>query len=394
MIADSLSYSFEHIKAQKMRALLTIIGIVIGVAAIFALISLSAGMENAIVDTFAKMGINSIRIAPANLRGPPAGDKGFTIDDAEFVEKIKSVEYVNQVLLQFSSVSYHNEEQFLMINGYDTTLEGKGFIDADVTLIDGRFFEPGEKTSVIVGYNVATDTFRKDIYVGNSIEIENKKFRVIGLFERTGTPVDNSIYAPIAVSRELFNKTDLVNIMIVKLKPGFEQVDVVPDLQRKLKKRLGDENFEIFTPEQILGQLNTILGVVQFILGGIAAIALLVGGIGIMNSMFTAVLERTREIGVMKAVGARNSDVLNIFLVESGLIGAFGGLIGVIIGFSIAKMVEIGARLAGFGLLTVRFDVTTALFALAFAFGLGMLSGLVPAYRAAKLKPVDALRYE
>ena len=202
------------------------------------------------------------------------------------------------------------------------------------------------------------------------------------------------MYIPIDVARGLFNKTDFINAMVVKVKPGFTQDQVVADLEQKLERRLGEGNFDIFTPDQILRQLNTILGIVQAVLGGIAAIALLVGGIGIMNSMFTAVLERTREIGVMKAVGARNSDVLHIFLVESGLIGSMGGLVGIIVGFAIAKAVEYGARLAGFSLLSVRLDITLVIVALLFSFLIGMLSGALPAYRAARLKPVDALRYE
>lgn len=394
MIREAANYAYANVKTQRMRSFLTMLGVIIGVAAIIALVSLSQGLENAIVEQFAKMGINSIRIAPAHLNGPPAGDRGFNVSDAQFVASVKSVDYVNQLLMQFSSVKYQGEEEFMMISGYDTELSGKGFLDADIKIGEGRFFVSGEKGAVILGDNVARDLFRKDIFVGNNIEIQGKKFKVIAIFENTGTPVDDNVYIPIDVARELFNKTDFVNAMVVKLKPGFSQDEVVADLERKLERRLGEGNFDIFTPDQILRQLNTILGIVQAVLGGIAAIALLVGGIGIMNSMFTAVLERTREIGVMKAVGARNSDILNVFLVESGIIGLTGGAIGVAIGFGIAKSIELVARIMGFSLLSVRLDPVLVVGALLFSFIIGMVSGALPAYRAARLKPVDALRYE
>ncbi len=394
MIREAAGYAYTNVKTQRTRSLLTMLGVIIGVAAIIALVSLSQGLENAIVEQFSKMGINSIRIAPANLNGPPAGDRGFNVSDAEFIASVKSVDYVNQLLMQFSSVKYQGEEEFMMINGYDTELSGKGFLDADIKIEEGRFFISGEKGSVILGDNVARDLYRKDIFVGNNIEIQGKKFKVIAIFENTGTPVDDNVYIPIDVARELFNKTDFVNAMVVKLKPGFTQNEVVPDLERKLERRLGEGNFDIFTPDQILRQLNTILGIVQAVLGGIAAIALIVGGIGIMNSMFTAVLERTREIGVMKAVGARNADILHIFLVESGIIGSTGGAIGIAIGFGIAKSIELVARIMGFSLLSVRLDPVLVIGALLFSFVIGMVSGALPAYRAARLKPVDALRYE
>jgi len=166
------------------------------------------------------------------------------------------------------------------------------------------------------------------------------------------------------------------------------------DVRRMLRKTYEEEQFVVFTPEQLLSQLKDILGAIKILLSGIAAISLVVGGIGIMNSMFTSVLERRREIGIMKAVGATNRHVLLLFLIESGLIGFIGGVIGVILGITVAKSVELIAAQLGFSLLAVGLDFAVIIFMLLFASFVGMISGAIPAYQAAKLKPVDALRYE
>ena len=155
-----------------------------------------------------------------------------------------------------------------------------------------------------------------------------------------------------------------------------------------------DENFQVVTPAQIAEQINNVLGVVQIVLVGIAAISLVVGGIGIMNSMYTSVLERTREIGIMKSIGARNEDILKIFLIEAGLLGLVGGVFGVAIGVGIGKVVEIFAASAGYGLLKVPINFWIIGFGLGFAILVGTVSGALPAIRASKMNPVDALHYE
>jgi len=157
---------------------------------------------------------------------------------------------------------------------------------------------------------------------------------------------------------------------------------------------MDEKEFSVYTPKQLLDQLSSILGAIKIILSGIAAISLVVGGIGIMNSMFTSVLERTRQIGIMKAIGATKKDILSLFLIESGLIGLGGGLIGVILGITTAKIVEVVAFNLGFSLLVIKLDFLLIGLVLFFAFFIGMISGAIPAYQAASLKPVDALRYE
>ena len=164
--------------------------------------------------------------------------------------------------------------------------------------------------------------------------------------------------------------------------------------ENKLERKRDDENFQVLSASQIAEQINSVLGIIQVVLIGIAAISLVVGGIGIMNSMYTSVLERTKEIGIMKSIGARNSDILMLFLLESGFIGLIGGVFGVLLGSGIGILVGKAAASAGYGILKIKISFGLIMFGLAFAIIIGMISGALPARQASKLKPVDALRYE
>ena len=391
---DMVTLAVNNLKERKLRSWLTVLGIVIGIAAVVTLMLLGTGLENAIKLQFAKMGISNIRVAPGNLRGPPTGSIGFNNSIIDHVEKSKYVEYINPVLLDIATVEYANKELSLMVRGYDTKLSDRGFADIDIKIGSGRYFSPREQGTVIIGYNIAHDKFDKDILVKNNININSKQFKVIGIFEKTGVDEDDSIYLPLEDARELFNKKDLVNVLVVKIKDGIDIEKAADDITRILKRTYNEEEFVVFTPEQVLNQLEEILNVVKVLLSGIAAISLVVGGIGIMKSMFPSVLERRRQIGIMKAVGATKNQILFAFLVESGLIGLGGGVIGVLLGFSVAKSVEIVAKLMGFGLLYITPDYKVMIPMLLFSFFVGMISGIIPAYQAAKLSPVEALRYE
>lgn len=398
MITDFFRISFLSIKHTKTRAWLTIIGIVIGIAAIVALISISQGLENAITEQFSKLGVSDIRVTPKGMRGPPGSGSStiLTTKDVETVEKIKGVDYVLGVLGQRAVVEFGQEEKMLSIMAYPTELTAKAFVDIDLEFAQGRPFSKGEQGSIMIGANVAEDAFKKEVRLRNNLMVEGKSLKVVGIVKKSGLAViDDGVFIALDDARDLFDKPDEISAMTVHLLPGEDMNQVAEDVERKLKRARDNENFQVFTPQQILEQMSTILGIVEIVLAGIAAISLLVGGIGIMNSMYTSVLERTREIGVMKAVGATNSDILTMFLLESGLIGLVGGLIGVGLGTGIAFSFGAVAAQLGFSLLSIKINIQLLFFfALAFSFFVGMVSGTLPAVRASKLKPVDALRYE
>ena len=212
--------------------------------------------------------------------------------------------------------------------------------------------------------------------------------------KETGTPDDSDVIIPEKAFTSIFpDFGNEVSFIEIKASDGVSVEDLADRIDKTLERVRDDEEFLVRTPESFLEGLTSILLIVQVVLGGIAAISLVVGGIGIANSMFTSVLERTREIGVMKSIGARNSEILSLFLLEAGIVGFFGGIIGVLFGIVISLGIQFGAGLAGIEI-SVRINPWVIFSALFLAVLIGMISGLVPALQAARQKPVDALRYE
>src|SRR3989344_3339359 len=234
MSNDFVNVAVSNLLNRQLRSWLTIIGIVVGIAAVVILMLLGNGFENAIKEQFSKMGISNIRVMPGNLRGPPTGSIGFNNSIISQVEKVKAVEYVNPMLINYATVAYGNKEESLMVVGYDTRLSEKGFLDVDLKLEEGKFFEDKEQNSVIIGHKIANDRFKKKILAKNMIEINGKQFKVIGIFEKTGIDVDDRIYMPLDVARKLFGKEDIVNALVVKIKDGLSIKEAADDIKRML----------------------------------------------------------------------------------------------------------------------------------------------------------------
>ncbi len=394
IVKEYMQYIWNNVKERKVRSWLTVVGIIIGIAAIVSLLMLSRGMTTAVKEQFEKMGISSIRVIPGNLHGPPAGDSALSLNLKEKIEDVKGVEYANPVLIDYATMEFNNEEKTIMINSYDTTLSEKGFLDTDLKTDVGRFFNPREKGAVIIGYDSATDLFKSDIYLKNTVIINGEKFKVIGILEETGTDADDRIYMAREDAEILFNKKDEVNVFVVQTTAGIDTTKVGVKIEEELLKIMQDKEFDVFTPEQLLKQIGAMLGIIQIVLASIASISLIVGAIGIMNAMFTAVLERTQEIGVMKAIGAQRETILFFFMIEAGAMGLCGGIIGTAIGVGISYMIDYGAHLMGYNLFKVTINPTIIIGTIFFSLIIGAVAGTLPAIRAARMKPVDALRYE
>jgi len=394
MLADYFLMAVNNIRHRKLRSWLTVIGIIIGVAAIISLVTVSRSLESTIESQFEQFGANRIIISPKGFQGPGTVSEGLTTKDVRTIERISGFKYVVPAIFISTEVKYKKEVGFTLINGIPSENFEEFFLDSNSQLKEGRFIEPGDRFEAVVGSRVVEDMFDNPLKLGSKIEIRGREFEIVGILEEIGNSQDdNQINIPLETAREIFNKPDDVDGIIAQVKSP----DDIPLLQERIERELErdrhDTNFQVVTATQILEQIGEVLGVIQFVLVGIAAISLIVGGIGIMNSMYTSVLERTKEIGIMKAIGAKNSDIFQIFLIESGLIGLVGGLFGTLLGTGIALIIGQLSKNSGF-LLIVKIEALVLIFGLLFAFFVGVISGVLPAVQASKLRPADALRYE
>jgi putative ABC transport system permease protein len=400
---EFISLAFINLKQRKVRSVLTIIGIFIGIAAVVALITLSQGMQNAISEQFIGLGSDKLVVQAAGGGfGPPGTAVTVPLKkkDEKVIDSINGVELALGRLIRIVELDFKKEQKFTYaVTVPDTEEEIELVIEAnDYQIEEGRFLDKKSKNLVVLGYDVAHGLFEKDIVIRENIIVQDKEFKVIGILKKSGNPQkDDSIVMPEASLREILNLGTEYDVIPVKVKTGQDVDKVSERISEELRKfrgvEEGKEDFTIQTPQQLLGALNNILMVLQGVLVGIAAISLIVGGVGIMNTMYTTVTERTKEIGIMKSVGARNLQILILFTAEAGTLGFVGGFVGVIVGLSTSKLVQILAeKTYGAVLIQVEFPIVLIIGVLIFSFVVGAISGILPAKQAAKLKPVEALR--
>ncbi len=388
---EFLQIAYTNIKERKLRTALTVLGIVIAITTIFALISIGQGLENGVKDQFEKIGTNRLYVA-AKGSGLGGLQVGLTNNDVETLESMSEFEWVNPYLQDRIAVEYNNEIKVMPIWGTVTDNLDKRWEDVGFVVEQGRLFRSGEKYSAILGYKAATDTFGRDIHINENIIIKGQRFKVVGIFEEIGNPEDDSaVELPIEILQELLNKKEEVTVIELIAKDT-DLEEIAKKATRSLERKRGEDTIDIITPDQLLQQFSTILSIVNTILGAIAGISLVVGGIGIMNSIYTSVMERKKEIGIMKAIGARNRVILILFLTEAGIIGLLGGVIGIMLGYGIGKLAQLGADMSGFKILVITADPLLICASLAFAVIFGIFAGFLPAREAMKKQIVEVLR--
>ena len=404
MIKDYFSLSFDNLRHRGLRSWLTILGIFIGIAAVVSLISLGQGLQSFINGQFAQVGGDKILIQP-RVFAPPGSVTDtqliLTKDDLATIRKVPGVEDAEGALTRTTIAINGKEQEIVMVNGVNEKyLEIFSGTDI-VTPLEGRQIRDTDSSKIVVGYNhVYGNLWDKPLHLGSKIEIKGKSFEIVGVLKKQGNSGDdNSVWMEKNTFADLFNTGNDEGTIVAKTVKGFNPDEVASDIERALRKerneKVGQETFSVQSFSQLLKTFTQIFAVVQAILIGIAAISLVVGGIGIMNTMYTSVLERTREIGIMKAIGAQNKDIFLIFLIESGLLGLAGGVIGILLGVGIGKGVEYIALLQlGSPFLKAVFGLPLIIGALLFSFLVGAASGVLPAMQASRLKPADALRYE
>ncbi len=404
---QSILEALESLSANKLRSGLTIIGIVIGVAAVIAIVSIGRGAEATITGSIQGIGTNLIfvfRGGAEEVRNP----KPLTLGDAAAIAdpfQAPSVVGVAPLVQDSVTVSAFGETTNTRLNG--VTPDYRTVRNSDVS--EGEFLREehllGQASVVLLGPEVAERLFgRTEGLVGETVRIEGQPFTVIGVLRSKGGSgfgnQDDLVLVPLTTAQARLlrrpNRDQVDMIMVQAISPqavNQASEEVAQILRLRHRTAIGKDDFTILSQQDFLTTAQTITGVLTIFLGGIAAISLLVGGIGIMNIMLVSVTERTREIGLRKAMGARRVDILVQFLTESSLLSLFGGIIGIGLGALISNVVARIAAANGTEL-NPQIGVDTILLATLFSTAVGLFFGLYPANRAAALEPVEALRYE
>jgi putative ABC transport system permease protein len=403
MITQYAKLAIKNIKKRKLRSWLTLLGIFISIAAIFILVSLSLGLREAITEQFELLGADKIFIQANGNFGAPGSETAskLTTGDLDAIKKVSGVKEASYMVMGNVKVDYHNEIKYLMIIG--VPLEGLALYmeGGQMKITDGRNIEKEGKNEIIVGYDFKYNSlFESPVSPNDKIILNDITFKVTGIISRVGNPSDDkTIILTIEDFKKLSDSGNRADYLIVKTEEGEDVNEVAKRLEKKLMsfRNVNEKtiDFTVLTPEELMSSFSTILTIITVFLISIASISLVVGAIGIANTMYTSVIERTREIGVMKAIGAKNSDILSIFVIEAGFIGMAGGVIGVLFGLFVVKIIEyIAINQINTTLLRAVTPFYLIFGCIFFSFLIGVISGFMPARSASKLKTVDALRYE
>lgn len=404
MKSEYFSFALKSIRRRRVRSWLTMIGIFIGIASVVSLIALGQGVRQAVIGQFDAMGKDKILISPGSqLISSFTSSSYFTDRELSVVQRTSGVKQAAGLIYMTSSVKHDNEVKYTTVTGLPTEKNDIDFFKTmqNIQIQQGRYLQPGDTNKANVGSMFANpkDFFQKPVKVGDKIEINGREFEVVGIMAPIGNPSDDtSIAIPLDEASSLFGRKGQLDMIIAQANDAEEVDSVASAIKRNLRKyrelKEGKEDFSVDTSKQLMDSFNVILNAVQFVILGIAAISLIVGGIGIMNTMYTSVLERTKDIGIMKAVGAKNSDILLIFLMEAGLLGLAGGAIGLGLGVLLAKLVENVAVVAmKTTLLKPQFSLLLIIGSLIFSFFVGIISGVFPARQAARMKATESIQF-
>jgi len=402
-LKEYIKIAIRSLRRRPVRSWLTMIGVVIGVFLIISLLSLSEGVKGAIMQQLNMMGNDLIIIMPGEITDITtmmAGGLELTEDDIKAIEKADGVETIVPMNYKAEAVRYEGQVKTILINGVSWE-SGMDLLKSDMgwDLVAGEWPIAGKK-EIIVGRAVPEDIF-PGMEVGAEVSISGKKFEVVGILKSLGNKQDDStITMDLDLFSEVTGERTGAKMVLAKVTPGYSVDDVVENIKSNLiesrKRRRGEDlpSFSVLSSEKVAGIVQDVMALIQAAIFGFASIAIIVGGIGIMNTMYTSVHERIREIGIMKAVGAKGRTITILFLIESGFFGLFGGLGGIVLGLGLAKITEFAVQATGAFYLKASVSPQLILFGLTFSFLIGCIAGYLPAKNASKLKPVDALRYE
>ncbi len=407
-IGQAFLEALESLSGNKLRSGLTVLGIVIGVAAVIAMLAVGQGAQASITGSISGIGTNLLFVFRGDMSDNVRNPKPLTLGDAEALRDqfaAPSVEAVAPALQGNGVVSFGGEQTAPQILG----VTPEYFQVRNYNITEGEFITEehmlGRASVVLLGPEVAETLFgHSDGVTGETVRIEGQPFRVLGVLESKGGgsfgSQDNVVLVPFTTAQTRLirrSTSDRVDIIFVQAVSGDVVTQASEEIASILRTRhrtpVGADDFTVFTQQDLLATFQSITGILTIFLGGIAGISLLVGGIGIMNIMLVSVTERTREIGLRKALGARKRDILTQFLTESSLLSLIGGIIGIMLGWLISYIVGRIAEASGTAF-TPLVGVDAVLLATIFSAAVGLFFGIYPANRAANLEPVEALRYE
>ncbi|MFH1064790.1 MAG: ABC transporter permease [Candidatus Woesearchaeota archaeon] len=407
-----LKQAINMVLHSRLRSWLTILGIVIGVGSVIAIMSLGAGMQASINDRLGGFGADLITLSAGSSRGMrtfggPGGDEGGggggatasdeipQIDraDLQALRGIPDIAYILPTISGRVDVYYLGKRGSVSLTGVDQKTWAQ--VTTDV-IRDGRLLGPADQNVVVIGARLADGYFDSPLGINKMFTIEDRAFRVVGVLDDQST----SVYMPLQTAYYVIpdKEQDVYDSITIKIKDESRVLEMTDKIDKKLMMTHHVTNktkdFSVRNNVQTSTRIQDTISAMTLFLTAIAAVSLLVGAVGIANTMFTSVLEKTKDIGIMKAIGARNRDIMKIFLFNSGLIGLIGGLLGVMLGsFVSGFMPYLVPNMRGMGGTTV-ITANSVIGSLLVALVIGMIAGVIPAYQASKLKPVDALRYE
>ncbi|MFN7991420.1 MAG: ABC transporter permease [Candidatus Micrarchaeia archaeon] len=401
-LQEMLGYTVNSLRHRRLRSFLTVLGIVVGISSIVLLVGLVQGLKQDVLKQLEGFGPRTLIIIPTNIEkagaaggSPFAPTSGKLLEkDFERIKRMPEIKTISRVISGSTTMGFKDQTINVQIYG----VEPDTFKDTSTLTVDtGRFLAPNDRGVAVLGSKVA-EGFKKNITSGSIVSLGGRTFRVVGTLKSTGTSfggIDNIAFIQFDEARDIFNRSLLENeisAIRLTLKEGTDIVAATEEATRIMldSHRLTEDqkDFGVISPTFINKQFSGILDTLSLFLGAIASISLIVGGIGISNTMFMSVLERRKEIGTMKAVGGTQAQIRNLFLLESSLIGFAGGLAGVLLACLIGFVIHLLAAV------TFVFDPLVIGGALFFSVIIGVISGTFPATDAAKVDPIVALRYE
>ena len=403
MYKESFLMAWASLIANKLRSLLTMLGIIIGVAAVIALVSIGNGVKQDIEDSISSLGSNLLVVLPGAPRTPGARSsqgsmKSLKISDYEAIAKLEGVKAASPMTNGSYVVIYQNKNWTTSVAGVNSNFQDVN----NWTMTSGRFFSDknvqNRERVAVVGQTVVKNLFADEDPVGKEIRVKNIPFRVIGVLKSKGNGTmgndqDDTVLIPYTTSMERVEGIDYLRRVYVVAKDdgGIDRLQADIENLLRVRHNIKDTNLDDFNIQNMKSIMETVAqttGTFTLFLGAVAAISLVVGGIGIMNIMLVSVTERTREIGVRKALGATYSVIVTQFLIEAVVISLMGGFIGIAFGIGASKVIGMVS-----GMSTIV-SVPTIIMSFAFSMSIGLIFGIYPARKAAKLNPIDALHYE